>query len=57
MTTPSLYKRLGGANAIAMDVDRFSDQIVENPKLNVNPALNDWNQTGQLPGPKFMRTL
>ncbi len=57
MTAASLYERLGGVNAIAMVVDRFSDQIVKNPKLNVNPALKDWNETGQLPGLKFMRTL
>jgi len=57
MTAQTLYKRLGGVNAIAMVVDRFSDQIVKNPKLNVNPALKEWNKSGQLPGLKFMRTL
>ena len=57
MTELSLYERLGGANAIAMVVDRFSDEIVKNPKLNVNPQLKEWNTTGQLPGLKFMRTL
>ena len=57
MTEQSLYERIGGVNAIAMVVDRFSDQIVKNPKLNVNPALKEWNGTGQLPGLKFMRTL
>jgi hemoglobin len=40
-----------------MVVDRFSDEIVKNPKLNVNPALKEWNQEGKLPGLKFMRTL
>lgn len=39
MPERSLYERLGGVNAIAMVVDRFSDEIVTNPKLNVNPAL------------------
>ena len=57
MTERSLHERLGGVNAIAMVVDRFSDRIVANPKLNVNPALKAWNETGQLPGLKFMRTL
>lgn len=57
MPEQSLYDRLGGVNAIAMVVDRFSDQIIKNPKLNVNPALKAWNETGQLPGLKFMRTL
>jgi truncated hemoglobin YjbI len=41
MTQQSLYERLGGVNAIAMVVDRFSDQIVKNPKLNVNFALKN----------------
>jgi hemoglobin len=53
----SLYERIGGVNAIAMVVDRFSDEVVKNPKLNVNPALREWNESGQLPGLKFMRTL
>jgi hemoglobin len=53
----SLYQRIGGVNAIAMVVDRFSDEVVKNPKLNVNPALKEWNESGKLPGLKFMRTL
>jgi len=57
MPEQSLYERLGGVNAIAMVVDRFSDKIVENPKLNVNPNLKEWNTKGQLEGLKFMRTL
>jgi hemoglobin len=40
-----------------MVVDRFSDEIVKNPKLNVNPALEHWNEEGKLPALKFMRTL
>jgi len=57
MPEKSLYERLGGVNAIAMVVDRFSDQIVANPKLNVNPKLKKWNTKGELEGLKFMRTL
>src|SRR6266567_3532701 len=57
MTEQSLYERIGGVNAISMVVDRFSDEVVKNPKLNVNPALKKWNQSGKLPGLKFMRTL
>ena len=52
----SLYERIGGVNALSMVVDRFSDAIVKNPELNVNPALKEWNEKGQLPGLKFMRT-
>jgi truncated hemoglobin YjbI len=57
MTGQDLYERLGGVNAIAMVVDRFSDEIVKNPKLNVNPRLKEWNASDQLPRLKFMRTL
>ena len=57
MAEQSLYDRLGGINAIAMVVDHFSDAIVKNAKLNVNPALREWNTTGELAGLKFMRAL
>lgn len=57
MAEQSLYDRIGGVNALSMVVDRFSDAIVKNPKLKVNPALKEWNEKGQLPGLKFMRTL
>jgi hemoglobin len=40
-----------------MVVDRFSDEIVKNPKLNENPALKHWNEEDKLPGLKFKRTL
>ena len=56
----SLYERVGGIFAIAAVVNRFSDQIIINPKLNVNPALKAWNEDEaevRLPGLKFMRTL
>lgn len=56
----TLYDRVGGIFAIAAVVDRFSDAIIVNPKLNQNPALVEWNQSEsatRLPGLKFMRTL
>jgi len=56
---PSLYDRLGGIFAIAAVVNRFSDEIITNPKLNLNPALKEWNETEvefRLPGLKFGRT-
>ncbi len=59
-TEPSLYDRVGGIFAIAAVVNRFSDQIRINPKLYVNPALKEWNETQaptRLPGLKYMRTL
>jgi hemoglobin len=56
----SLYDRLGGIFAISAVVNRFSDAIITNPKLNENPALKAWNETEaavRLPGLKFMRSL
>jgi len=56
----SLYERVGGIFAIAAVVNRFSDAIIINPKLNVNPALKAWNENEaetRLPGLKYMRTL
>jgi len=56
----SLYDRVGGIYAIAAVVNRFSDAIIVNPKLNVNPALKAWNETEaetRLPGLKFLRTI
>lgn len=58
--TQSLYDRLGGIFAIAAVVDRFSDEIIKNPKLNQNPQLVAWNRdeaATRLPGLKVMRTL
>jgi len=61
MKEQSLYERLGGAYAIAAAVDRFSDQLLENPKiLNANPQLKEWHMEKykeRLPGLKFNRTL
>jgi hemoglobin len=42
---PSLYDPLGGYFAIAAVVNRFSDEILNNPILNKNPALKEWKQT------------
>ena len=58
----SLYERLGGAFAIAMVIDHFSDAVVQNPVVgntSKNPALRKWHtqNLGRLPGLKFMRTL
>jgi hemoglobin len=62
MAEKTLYERLGGVFAIAAVVDRFSDEIVKNPRVgqsSPNPALREWHtrQLGRLPGLKFMRTL
>jgi hemoglobin len=61
VTEKSLYERLGGVYAIAAVVDRFSDQLLENPKIvNANSQLKEWHTEKykeRLPGLKFNRTL
>ena len=37
--TPSLYERLGGADAIAIVVDDFIERLLVNSTLNENPAI------------------
>jgi hemoglobin len=57
----SLYERLGGAYPIAAVIDRFSDQLLKNPKIvNANSELKEWHTEKykeRLPGLKFNRTL
>ncbi len=61
MTEKSLYERLGGDFAVAAVVDRFSDQLLKNPKIvNANPQLREWHTEkykARMPGLKFLRTL
>lgn len=62
MGEKTLYNRLGGAFAIAAVVNRFSDEVVKNPKVGQtsrNPHLREWHtkKLDRLPGLKFMRTL
>ncbi|HUF37605.1 MAG TPA: group 1 truncated hemoglobin [Anaerolineales bacterium] len=60
-TEKSLYERIGGVYAIAAVVDRFSDQLLKNPKIvNANPQLKEWHTEEyktRMPGLKFNRTL
>ena len=62
MEDKSLYERLGGVYSIAAVVNRFSDEVVKNPKAgqtSQNSALKEWHtkKSDRLPGLKFMRTL
>jgi hemoglobin len=62
MVEESLYERLGGVFAIAAVVNRFSDEVVKNPRVgrnSQNPALREWHteKLDRLSGLKFMRTL
>jgi hemoglobin len=39
--TPSLYDRLGGVYNIAVVVDDFIDRIMNDPRLNANPRVDE----------------
>ena len=38
---PSLYERLGGVYSIATVVDDFIDRVMNDPRLNANPRVNE----------------
>ena len=44
-TASSLYDRLRGFIPIAAVLERFSDAVIVNPKLNQNPGVKAWNET------------
>jgi len=55
-TQPSLYERLGGIYSIACVVDDFIDRIMNDPRLNANPAVNEAHHKVPPPGFKYLVT-
>jgi hemoglobin len=53
---PSLYERLGGVYAIAAVVDDFIDRIMDDPRLNANPAVNEAHHRVSRSGFKYLVT-
>jgi hemoglobin len=53
---PSLYERLGGVYAIAAVVDDFIDRIMDDPRLNVNPKVNEAHHRVSRAGFKYLVT-
>ena len=59
MTTgphPSLYERLVGVYAIAAVVDDFIDRIMDDPRLNANPKVNEAHHRVSRAGFKYLVT-
>jgi hemoglobin len=52
----SLYERLGGVYAIAAVVDDFIDRIMEDPRLNANPKVNEAHHRVSRAGFKYLVT-
>lgn len=52
----SLYERLGGVYAIAGVVDDFIDRIMDDPRLNANPKVNEAHHRVSRAGFKYLVT-
>jgi hemoglobin len=52
----SLYDRLGGVYAIAAVIEDFIDRIMDNPRLNANPKVDEAHHRISRAGFKFLAT-
>ena len=52
----SLYERLGGVFAIATVVDDFIDRIMDDPRLNANPKVDEAHHRVSRAGFKYLVT-
>lgn len=55
-STPSLYERLGGVYAIAAVVDDFIDRVMDDPRLNANPRVDEAHHRVSRAGFKYLVT-
>jgi hemoglobin len=53
---PSLCERLGGIYSIATVVDDFIDRVMNDPRLNANPAVNQAHHKVPPAGFKYLVT-
>src|SRR5436190_5728156 len=53
---PPLYERLGGIYSIATVVDDFIDRVMNDPRLNANPAVNEAHHKVPPAGFKYLVT-
>ena len=53
---PSLYERLGGVYSIAPVVDDFIDRIMDDPRLNANPLVDEAHHRVSPSGFKYLVT-
>jgi hemoglobin len=52
----TLYERLGGVYAIAAVVDDFIDRIMDDPRLNANPKIDEAHHRVSKAGFKYLVT-
>jgi len=55
-SAPSLYERLGGVYAIAAVVDDFIDRLMDDPRLNANPLVDEAHHRVSKAGFKYLVT-
>ncbi len=53
---PSLYERLGGVYSIAAVVDDFIDRVMDDPRLNANPKVDEAHHRVSRAGFKYLVT-
>lgn len=53
---PTLYERLGGVFAIATGVDDFINRIMQDPRLNANPKVDEAHHKVAPAGFKYLVT-
>lgn len=56
MSNPTLYERLGGVYPIAAVVDDFIDRIMDDPRLNANPKVDEAHHRVSRAGFKYLVT-
>jgi len=54
--SPSLFERLGGIYSIATVVDDFIDRVMTDPRLNVNPRVDEAHHRVPPAGFKYLVT-
>jgi hemoglobin len=54
--TKSLYERLGGVYSIAAVVDTFIDCVMDDPRLNANPLVDEAHHRVSRAGFKYLVT-
>lgn len=52
----TLYERLGGVYAIAAVIDDFIDRVMDDPRLNANPKVNEAHHRVSRAGFKYLVT-
>ena len=53
---PTLYERLGGVYSIAVVVDDLIDRVMDDPRLNANPRVDEAHHRVSRAGFKYLAT-